>query len=90
MEVRQLDINSAIYTILLNIHLVASTVKVQWAWYSLLCYSLPHMCVYIVCILRFQPPWGPASLQYLIMQAQTIIQLYFRYSFELNSTPRCS
>ena len=45
MEVRQLAINSAIYTILLNIHLVASTVKVQWAWYSLFCYSLPHMCV---------------------------------------------
>ena len=48
MEVRQLAINSAIYTILLNIHLVPSTVKVHWAWYSLLCYSLLHMCVYIV------------------------------------------
>ena len=42
--------------------------------------------LYILCILRFQPPWGPASLQYLIMQAQ----LYFRYSFEHNRTPRCS
>ena len=57
MKVRQLAINSAIYTILLNIHLVASTVKVQWAWYHY-CAILCRICVYMLCVYYIFSPHG--------------------------------